>query len=196
MIDHAYVLESLIPYRLHAVSTFNFAIRLRSSWDGPKAMKVYFDGKLAIEGNSNAFTNPAIETGLVHCRALLEFLGLSLSTRGDPKIVNRSQKRTDDIGIEDFFNANGPLPMVTPDQALSHYGGGKDEAERALIAVFHSANKGLAHVTSGLIESPEQGRLLEIASRGVPAFVISHLYTPLGLLAPEYELQGRRRDDC
>ena len=115
MIDHAYVLESLIPNRLRAVSTFNFAVRLRLSWDGPKAMKIYFDGKLAIEGNSNAFTNPVIETGLVHCRALLEFLGLSLSTRGDPKIVNRSQKKTDDIGIEDFSNANGPLPMVTPD---------------------------------------------------------------------------------
>jgi BarA-like signal transduction histidine kinase len=30
-----------------------------------------------IEGNALAFTNPAIEAALVHCRALLEFLGLS-----------------------------------------------------------------------------------------------------------------------
>lgn len=153
MIDHAYLLERLIPYRLQAVSIFNLAVRLRSSWDGPKAIKIYFDGTLAIEGNSNAFTNPVIETGLVHCRALLEFLGLSLSTRGDPKIVNRSQKRIEDVAIEDFSNANGPLPMVTPGQALSRYGGGKEEAERALVTVFHTANKGLAHITSGFIES-------------------------------------------
>ena len=196
MIDQTYVLERLIPYRLHAVSTFNFAVRLRSSWVGPKPMKIYFDGKLAIDGNSNAFTNPVIETGVVHCRALLEFLGLSLSTRGDPKIVNRLRKRTDDVGIEDFSNASGPLPMVTPDQAVSRYSGGKDEAERALITVFHTANKGLAHVTTGFIESLEQATLLEIASRGVPSLVISHLYTPLGLPAPEYELQCRRPDDC
>jgi hypothetical protein len=39
-------------------------------------MEIYADGKLIADGNLNGFINPAIEAGLVHCRALLEFLGL------------------------------------------------------------------------------------------------------------------------
>jgi hypothetical protein len=46
-----------------------------------------------------------------------------------------------------------------------------------------------------LIDNPEHGRLIEIASRGVPSLVISHLYTPLGLSAPNYKLTGRPRED-
>jgi hypothetical protein len=72
------LLEELIPYRMHAVEILNYALRLRSIWSDAPAMTMHVDGKQVMEGNLNAFTNPAIEAGLVHCRALLEFLGLRL----------------------------------------------------------------------------------------------------------------------
>jgi hypothetical protein len=37
--------------------------------------------------------------------------------------------------------------------------------------------------------------LIEIASRGVPSLVISYVYTPLGLPAPNYKLTHPQRDD-
>ena len=40
------------------------------------SMTIHVNGKRIMEGNLNAFTNPAIEAGLMHCRGLLEFLGL------------------------------------------------------------------------------------------------------------------------
>ncbi len=185
-----YVLNRLIPYRLHAIATFNLVLRLRSNWDSARPMQLLIDEKLVIEGNSNAFTNPVIETGLIHCRALLEFLGLSMSKAGKLQSLQRSRSK-DDVGIEQFSNADGPLPLVSPAQAISRYPGDAAEAEQALVSVFYAANKGLAHLTSSFIESEEQANLLEIASRGVPALVVSHLYTPLGLQAPEYQLRGR-----
>lgn len=46
-------------------------------------------------------------------------------------------------------------------------------------------------MTEVLLENPEHGRLIEIASRGVPSLVVSYLYTPLGLPAPDYKLTHR-----
>ena len=163
------LLNEILPYRMQAVG-----------------------GNLQIEGNLHAFTNPAIEAGLVHCRALLEFLGLCASKNGH--IANITRRRSRDIGIEHFSNASGNLPMLDPDAALGRYDGGKEEAERALLTVFQITNKGIAHVTEDLKDNPDHGSPIEIASRGVPSLVISHLYTPLGLPAPNYKLTHRSRN--
>lgn len=187
MFSHDDIIKRVIPYRLQAVDAANLAVRLRSSWDAPKAMKIYFDDRLKITGNSNAFTNPVMEAGLIHCRALLDFLGLKADPADSTKLVCRDPKRTknDDVVIEHFSNSNGPLPMVTPQDAISRYQGPQSEAEAALASVLHTANKGLAHITSGLAMSAIDISNLEIASRGVRALVVSHFYTPLGLLPPE-----------
>ncbi|SFO74812.1 hypothetical protein SAMN05216330_104481 [Bradyrhizobium sp. Ghvi] len=184
------LLKEIIPYRMSAVSALNLATRLAADADKPKAIQIYIDGKLRIEGNLFAFTNPAIEAGLVHCRALLEFLGLNASRQG--RIVNVSGRRPTDVGIESFSNTSGGLSMVSPEAALARYEGGKEEAERALLTVFQVTNKGIAHVTEDLLDNPEHGRLIEIASRGVPSLVVSYLYTPMGLPAPDYKLSHRR----
>jgi len=109
--------------------------------------------------------------------------------------VNIDRRRSSDIGIERFSNASGHLSMVNPETALSRYDGGKEEAERALVAVFQITNKGIAHVTEDIKDNPDHGRLVEIASLAVPSLVVSYLYTPLGLPAPDYKLTHRERED-
>jgi len=182
------LLQRLIPYRMQAVETLHYALRLRSNWANAPSMTMYVDGKQVMEGNLNAFTNPAIEAGLVHCRALLEFLGLC---ENGGRLSNRKTRQRGDVGIEHFQNADGRLKMVAPEIALSRYDGGREEAEDALLAVSHITNKGLAHITADLAAHPEHGRLIEIASRGIPALVISYLYTPLTLAAPNYKITSR-----
>jgi hypothetical protein len=53
----------------------NHALKLHINY-GAAPMEIYANKKLVIGGNLTAFTNPAIEAGLTHCRTLLEFLGL------------------------------------------------------------------------------------------------------------------------
>jgi hypothetical protein len=185
------LLQKLIPYRMQAVETLNYALRLRSSWSDAPSMTMHVDGRQVMEGNLNAFTNPAIEAGLMHCRALLEFLGLC---ERDSKLNIRRRRQPGDVGIEHFRNADGPLRMVGPETALSRYDGGREEAEEALLTVFHLTNKGLAHITEDLADHPERGRLTEIASRGIPTLVINYLYIPLGLAPPSYKISGRPRE--
>ena len=182
------VLTRHIPYRLKAVSTLSVALKLWPDNDVPVPMKIYFGDHLVVDSNSYGFLNPAIECGLMHCRALLEFLGLR---ELNGQLRNIGRRHGDDVGIEQFTNTAGPLPMVTPTAAVAHYTGEGDEAERALIAVFHATNKGLAHLTNGLDVSKSDAHLIEIASRGVPSLVISHLYTPLGLSAPDFDVTSR-----
>jgi hypothetical protein len=186
------LLHELLPYRMQAVAILNRALKLQATW-GAATMKIYANDKLVVEGNLNAFMNPAIEAGLMHCRALLEFLGLCITGAG--RLGSIKKRRGSDVGIENFINSSGHLKKVAPDEALNRYPGPREEAENALLAVFQITNKGLAHVTQDLIENPEHGSLIEIASRGVPSLMVNYLYTPLGLPEPDYKLTHRPRGD-
>lgn len=158
-------------------------------------MKIHFDDNLFITGRATAFTNPAIEAGVVHCRALLEFMGLTVKRGDETRLAARGPRRyPDDLFIEDFANADGnPLPPVSPAQAIARYPGDKGEAERALARVILAANKVLAHPTAGWIPNPDDLYLIATASRGVRALLISHFYTPRGLEPPPSPITSQPR---
>ncbi|QGG90655.1 hypothetical protein GH983_09335 [Agrobacterium sp. MA01] len=181
-----------LDHRMQSVATLNWALTIRSQWQAAPPIAVHIDGKLTLEGNLNAITNPMLEVGLVHCRALMEFLGLC-DEKGSLSQIKK--RRPSDIGVEHFKNASGPLPMLSPGVAVSRYGGDADEAERALLSVFRMTNKGLAHSTSGMIEDPADFDLVEIASAGVPSLMVSYFYTPLGLPRPDSRISTRPRDE-
>jgi hypothetical protein len=77
---------------------------------------------------------------LVHCRALLEFLGLC-DRKGTLSQIGDKERRKTDVGVEHFSNADGPLKKVEPDVALSWYEGERSEAEKALLTILHITNK-------------------------------------------------------
>jgi hypothetical protein len=62
-------------------------------------MIIFVDGKLALEGNLNAFSNPAIDAGLIHFRALLELLGLA---EKDGMLTNRTRHKNGEIVSRGF----------------------------------------------------------------------------------------------
>lgn len=180
---------------MQATAILNLALRYVIQWGESKTLEIRFDGKTSIEGLSTAFTNPAIESGIMHCRALLEFLGLKADRSNHTKLATRTGKQTDDLVIEDFTGPNGKLSKITISEALSPYDGNPEEAEKALARVIHVANKGIAHSTLGPIDDPEDRTLLEIASRGVPTLVTNYFYTRMGLQVPSYQLKSRSRND-
>jgi hypothetical protein len=188
-------IDKILPYRMQSTSILNFALTYVIDWDKPKSLEIRIDGKTWVEGLSTAFTNAAIESGIMHCRVLLEFLGLKANNLDHTKVASRMDKRRGDLVIEDFTGPNGQLARITIDEALTPYKGSREEAENALAKVFHIANKGIAHSTSGPFDDPEDLRLLEIASRVVPILVINCFYNRMGLKAPDYQLKNRKRDN-
>lgn len=182
----------LLRYRMQSVAIGHLAIRHTLEWKTIPSLKIYFGEVQVIEGNALAFTTPAIEAALVHCRALLEFLGLSATN--DKTLTQRNKARKDDIVIEHFSGRTGQLRKITVSEATAPYAGDPVEAEHAFAYVIHTTNKGLAHNTSGFSKSAEASQLIEIAFRGVHSLMVNHFYTPQGMQPPEYEIKTRRRD--
>jgi hypothetical protein len=176
------LLDKWIPYRLQAIGTLQFAWRLLDETESPGRLSVLIDGKEILRGNVATIANPMVEAGLIHARALLEFLGLC-AVGGKLKTIRN--RRNDDLAVEQFSTAAFPLKIVTPDDALTAYPGPKDEAEDALVAIFEWANKGLAHITTGSESQRYTDQHLDIACRGIPVLLHNHLYAKLGRSVPE-----------
>jgi hypothetical protein len=188
-------IERLLPYRLEAIEIFRLAANYRLSWDSPRKMEIRFDDKLSIEGLSTGFTNSVLEVGVIHCRALLEFMGLRLDPKDSSKLIPRRSNQPDDLLIEHFCNTQGPLSLVTPEQAVAPYAGPKEEAAGALARVIYIASKGLNHVTSGPIGEGDDLYACRIASDGVIALMTHHFFVPLGIQPPAEKVTARRRDE-
>lgn len=183
----------ILNYRMESVSVGHLAISYSLGWRDIPEIKVFFGGEQVIEGLATAFTNPAIESGIIHCRALLSFLGLSAK---DPYTLGqRKGARGDDIVIETISGLNGLLSKITPQDAMKAYMGTDEEAEQALAYVLHAANKVLAHSTQGFTKADEASKLIEIAFRGVPTLMVNNFYNLIGVKPPEYKLQSRYRNE-
>ena len=182
-------LLSLLEYRMRAVAIGHLALRYSSSWDEAPAMKIYFGEMQVIEGKATGFTNGAIESAIIHCRALLEFLGLGAVAGSATTLRELAPRKPDDTGIELIDG----LGRVTVADALIQYPGPASEAEAALAYAIYLANKGLAHTTTTFTKHDQGTNLLEIAFRGVPVLVANRFYIPLGIEPPAYQLQGRKR---
>lgn len=179
---------SLLAYRLRAVAIGHLALRYSFAWDDVPSIQIFFDNKLVIEGRATAFTNGAIESAIVHCRALLEFLGLS--GKNQTELVERENRsKNDDIGIEHFTG----LAKLSIQKAIQAYPGPNADAEAALAYVIYLANKGLAHTTSSFSKHDRGSELLEIAFRGITVLTVNNFYVPLAIEPPDYELPSRKR---
>jgi hypothetical protein len=185
------VLNQWIPYRLQAIETLQFAWEWAGESEEPRQVDVIVDGKVKLRGNIAAITNPMIEVGIIHARALLEFLGLR--AKGG-KLIQIPKRQPDDIAVEKFSTPAIPISIVTPNDALSAYPGSSEEAEKALVAIFEWANKWLAHLTTGVLSDNYTDRHLDIACRGIPVLLHNHLYAKLGkeIPKPAQTLPGSR----
>lgn len=175
------VLEKWIPYRLQAVEMLQFAWEWAGENSAPSSVDVVVNGRIKIRGNVALIANPMIEAGLIHARALLEFLGLC-SVKG--RLAQIRKRKAGDIAVEHFSTPQFPLAVVHPDAALAAYPGPKSDAEHALVAIFELASKGMAHVTDLSFSQKWTDQHLDIACRGIPVLLHNHLYAQLGRNIP------------
>ena len=177
--ERNYILNSVIPSRLGALDALDAAIRIieRKDPDDAGEFAMFLAGTVVAKGNGYGILNPWREVGLIHGRALLEFLGL-WESRG--KLVERTGKRwQSDWRITDFG-----LPTVKPAQAIGAYQGAPEEAEKALVCVMIYANRSVAHMTDPLDANVYSTNEVRIACRGIRALVEGFLYVPLNLDCP------------
>jgi hypothetical protein len=142
--------ETIIRFRLDGIRTAMQAIGLESKYNGLSFIDVLVEneGERIFHGILFQFTQPSISMAIVHCRCLLEFMGLK--TSGHPsKLITVSRRRNGDIGIEHFESSSGcNLAKMKPD-IVSTFETVADVAE-TWTTVIEIANQRLAHSTDDL----------------------------------------------
>jgi hypothetical protein len=185
-------LNRLLPHRLNALAIAELMIEFRLKWEEPKPMQVFVEGRLQFEGLTNLFTNPILEAGTLHTRALLEFIGLK-TVAGHLAELDLKTRKRDDAGIERMTGPNGPLPLVRLRQVQEEYPADPGQAQRALAAVILAANKGMAHSSTSYFSSPTDVRHTLLAVRLAQTLVEKHVYLPLGRRRPPLPIEAWAR---
>jgi hypothetical protein len=185
-------IEQIIPHRLGMIEIMLFALTEMRQTVEPRKILVYVDDKPCFKGLETAFTNPAIEAGIINCRAMLEFLGLRLKEDNPTELETRPKsKYDDDMHIENFMKDGVALEKVTPEKVKRLSITDPEKGVKAIARLLHISNKEVAHPTLGR-KGEDDGtdiELIVIGSNGVRALTVSYFYMPLGLVPPPKLIQ-------
>ncbi|OYY94824.1 MAG: hypothetical protein B7Y41_04435 [Hydrogenophilales bacterium 28-61-23] len=195
MYSHQNYIDQVIPHRLGMIEIMLFALTEMRQTITPKRIIVYLDDKPCFEGLETVFTNPAIEAGIINCRAMLEFLGLRLKKDDPSKLETRPRSnRHDDLYIENFSKDGVALERVTPEKVKRLSITDQEKGVLAIARLLHISNKEIAHPTLGRSGEDDGSdvELLIIGAKGVRALTVPYFYTPLGLKPPEKLIQRAR----
>ena len=172
-------LTRLLPHRLDALAIAVLMLKFRLKWEEPKSMQIFVDGRLQFEGRTTMFTNATLEIGVLHARALLEFIGLKakdgLLVQIDPKT-----RQLDDAAIEKVFGQTGALPLVSPEDVGAIHPDDSEAAKRAIAQLIVAAHKGLAHTSASYFSNPMNALDILLALELTQRLVEKHVYSPLG----------------
>lgn len=166
-----------IPYRLQSLRLCYKICGVENQAKRECGVELAIGEAVDLDENRPLWINSVIESGLIYCRVLLEFLGITRDWKTDTLKQRDGAKYNplnDDICITVFG-----LEKITVEQAVSGFSYARpDEISRALCNVIEIANKTVAHLTVGPTSA---GTLtsLRLACRVVIDLVSRQVYVPL-----------------
>ncbi|MEI8309430.1 MAG: hypothetical protein WCH98_01610 [Verrucomicrobiota bacterium] len=171
------MLETDIPYRLGHLDYFFHALKILTSDPPVSSVFLQFDTGHEIRGRMSVVTNAWVETGIITCRVIADFL--------EGKV---HPKYPDDVTIMHFEGSDG-----TNLKSLSRgciVEAGPSEFSREFIArsiefALNAADKAVAHLTLADISDPEDVLLYQAACRTLKSAIHIHLYDALGEPRPQ-----------
>lgn len=180
-----------IQYRLHTINLLEKILEeLLKGADPQKEKPFAFTlGEIKIESDAAAYINSVSEAGLIHCRALLEFLGLKGKHGSPAKLTERGPKlEPDDCFIEHLNYQGRNLKPVRISEVCARLSGPAGKVEESLATTCYWANKAITHMTYTLPTDHETLELLLNGAIGVQLLVLVFVYDALKLPCPGYKL--------
>lgn len=184
-------LTRLLPHRLDALAIAVLMLKFRLKWEEPKSMQIFVDGRLQFEGSTTLFTNPTVEIGVLHARALLEFIGLKANKDGLLRQVDPKSRQLDDAAIERITGPTGALPLVSPEDVGAILPNNSEVAKHAIVNLIVAAHKGLAHTSATYFANPRNAQDIMLALELTQKLVEKHVYSPLGRQRPPVPVNAR-----
>jgi hypothetical protein len=185
--DQNEFLNRHIPQRLGNLDLFYHSLRIILSQPTPKEVRVSFDHGHELRGPYWVFTNLAIETGIIKCRELLQFLEAKKSKyEGDVLITmfqHPSGKNLDPVPLSEVATCHPPTFSDT-------------ETLEALKFTKLAADKAVAHLTLGPPQPKgDEIELYQLAYLAIREAIAHHLYEKLGLAAPARIVEDFKRGE-
>lgn len=180
------VRKLIIPQRLKVIATARQMISLESEYSPHSIVHLIIEQThgVNIDAYSDALatiTQPIIDSAILHCRCLLDFVGIGLDSKSDSLVLSSSSRKRqkDDIGIEYFKSAGGKqLRQLTPQEAISLLSDDTIDLNQAWATVIKIANQRLAHSTEDkmLSDSGDITPMLVIAFDSLPDLIGKAFY--------------------
>jgi len=186
-------LARLLPHRLNAVAIMELMLEFQLKWGEPKQMQISVDGHVQFTGLTTMLTNPIIESGALHCRALLEFLGLKV-VAGKLAQMKATERHADDARIELLSSPEGTLKMLTPEEVSRAHPHDPAAGEAALLSIIMAAHKGIAHSSRTYFGAPISTEEALLAGQLVQRLIEKHVYARLGIARPSIPIEASPRD--
>lgn len=176
-LDH--LLDDRIYFRMEEVAVCGFTARLLLRHGGEHRVALNIGHEARYEFCSlRQLSNPILDTGIMMCRVLTEFLGLKFSPKPVPTgklVFLTTPKYATDINL---FSLIGRF-ITMEDVNNSHKTFNADDAEKALFRTLRAANQGIGHLTPTLARDLDLTDL-DLACQVVMTLVNDHLYAKLG----------------
>jgi hypothetical protein len=174
-----FLLKDRIPARMAEVHLSGFMARLLIKYGGDPQVTLKIADQATYDLVSlKVLSDPILDTGIMMCRVLMEFLGIKWVRSSAPKgrLVRISgSKFPDDLKLTSF----GPQ-LISLNQVRQGYPNcTPDQIEKSLLHTLSTANRGIGHLTP--IKARELSlEDLEISCQAVFTLVNRHLYEALG----------------
>jgi hypothetical protein len=173
------LLKDRIPPRMAEVYLCGFMARLliRSGGEPPATLTIA--DRVSCEFASlKELTDPILDTGIMMCRVLMDFLGIS--SRRQPEPDGSLEQLAKPKYPDDMTLLNFGMPFISLNQAIQGYPPyTSDRIEKALLRTLRTANRGIGHLTPILARTLDLEDL-DIACQTVVGLVNRHLYEALG----------------
>lgn len=170
------ILTVWLPRRVNAIEGTLSVLNLCEEFDNSTPMSITIAGKPAMNLSLSTFADPLIDIGFLHARALLEFLGLG-ARKG--KLVQLTKRQVSDIAIEHYSINGKNLSMVSPTDVFGAINMPQSVIEWSLVNIIDTANKIIAHVTTGEVLTMVMYQQVRIGLESIPVLLQDHLYAKL-----------------
>lgn len=168
-----------LPYRLQSLRFCYRVCNLQREHHPDYGDELGIGEDINLDEDRPLWFNPVIESGLIYCRVLLEFLGITRDKEPDTLKQTKAKSAKFKLTDDDICITAFGLEKISEKQAVSGFSyASQDEVSSALCHVIKTANKTVAHLTSGQ-KAPGTFTSLRLACRVVTDLVWQHLYVPL-----------------
>lgn len=173
------LLEDRIYHRMAEVNLCATMAKLLLISGRDRQVMLMLDGQAAYQSPSlKELSDPVIDTGIIMCRVLMEFLGVRCRNSA---LLQVKTQQADDVSMRDFG-----LPFITPDEvAQGHPELAPVDVTQAMIETLGAANKGIGHLTRIPARKLDLW-CLDVACLSVLNLMGRHLYQALGYSRPVF----------